>query len=291
MRARLPTAPRKAKLSARRNPGIAPWSCSCCAPPLLSISMKKILPLLIAATLLPPVALSAGSFEGKVTMKISGPAEAPPQMTFSLKEGFSRIDVQGAESRSAAIIFDRANEQMTILMLAQKMYMTRPLPKPVATAATPGAPAAADSAPVEKTGTTEKILGYDCVKYVSKTKDTTTEMWVTDQLGTFMGMGGGNPMAGGMGGRRGAAGPRGGGGSQAWEQALSGLNVFPLRVVTTGGGKETFRLEVTAIDKETLPASHFAPPADFQDMGAMMKGMGMPGGMGMPPSMRAPGGG
>ncbi len=248
--------------------------------------MKKLLPLLLAATFLTPVALSAGTFEGKVTMKISGPSETPPLMTFSLKEGFSRIDVEGGEGRSAAIIMDRANEQMTILMLAQKMYMVRPLPKPVATAATPDAPA--DSATVEKTGTTEKILGYDCVKYISKTKDATTEMWVTDQLGTFMGLGGSNPMAGGMGGRRGS---RGGGGSQAWEQALAGQNAFPLRVVTTGAGKETFRMEATAIDKTPLPASHFAPPADFQDMGAMMKGMGMPGGMGMPPGMRAPGGG
>jgi hypothetical protein len=251
--------------------------------------MKKLLPLLLAATLLAPVALPAGTFEGKVTMKVSGPRDMPPQMIFSLKEGFSRIDLDAGQGRSMAIIVDQAKGQSTMLMLDQKMFMTNPLPK---AGATPAAPAAtADNADIEKTSTTEKILGYDCVKYISKTKDATTEMWVTDQLGSFMGLGGGNPMGGGMGGRRGPGGPRGGGMSQAWEKALAGQNVFPLRVVTTGAGKETFRMEATAIDKTTLPDSQFAVPADFQDLGAMMKGMGMPGGMGIPPGMRAPGGG
>ena len=46
------------------------------------------------------------------------------------------------------------------------------------------------------------------------------------------------------------------------------------------GGKENFRMEATAIEQQTLPATLFSPPADYQklDMGGMMQGIpGLPG--------------
>ena len=83
---------------------------------------------------------------------------------------------------------------------------------------------------------------------------------------------------------------------KAWERALEGKELFPLRVVAheKGGsaraekgkssdkakskGKasgDTFRMDVTAIDKTSLPDSMFTPPPGYQkfDMGAMMRGM------------------
>jgi hypothetical protein len=47
-----------------------------------------------------------------------------------------------------------------------------------------------------------------------------------------------------------------------------------MRVVTSAGGKEKFRLEVTAVEKEALPDSLFAAPADWRkfDIGSMMGG-------------------
>jgi hypothetical protein len=40
-------------------------------------------------------------------------------------------------------------------------------------------------------------------------------------------------------------------------------------------GRDTFRMEVTAIEKTSLPDSLFSPPPGYQkfDMGGMMKGM------------------
>jgi hypothetical protein len=235
--------------------------------------MKKLLPLLLAGTLAAPAALSAAAFEGKVTMKMAGPRGTPAQMTFSLKEGFSRIDM-AAEGHAVGIIFDAAKQETTMLMLNERMYMTQPLAKPPAAAEGDAATA------VEVTTTKEKILGYDCVKYVAKSKDGTSEIWATEQLGAFLGMGGG-PM-GGMGGGRGA--PGGAPAAQGWEQALLGKGVFPLRVVTSTGGKETFRMEATAVEKVALPASTFAAPADFQNLSQMMQGM-----PGLPPGMKMPG--
>jgi hypothetical protein len=52
-----------------------------------------------------------------------------------------------------------------------------------------------------------------------------------------------------------------------------------MRVVTNENGKEKFRLEVTSIDKESLPDSLFMAPEGWRklDLGAMMGGM-LPGG-------------
>ena len=49
--------------------------------------------------------------------------------------------------------------------------------------------------------------------------------------------------------------------------------------MTSNGGKEKFRLEVTSVEKTSLPDSLFAPPDGWRkfDLGAMMGGA-MPGG-------------
>jgi hypothetical protein len=94
-------------------------------------------------------------------------------------------------------------------------------------------------------------------------------MWLAEGLGTFMSFNQSNPMAGGRSGRGGAQ-P-----SQDWERALAGKELFPLRVVSKDkSGKDSFKMEATAINKQTLPDSLFTPPASYQklDMG-MMKGM------------------
>jgi hypothetical protein len=244
--------------------------------------MKKLL-LPLLATFALPAALFAAGFEGKVAMKMSGPKNAPQAMTFTLKEGFSRIDMAGS-GQNAAVIFDAAKQEMTILMLDQKMYMTQTMPKPQATAA--GVAEGVAGATVEVTTTKEKILGYDCVKYVATTKEGTSEMWVTDQLGGFLGFGG-QAMGGG---RRGPGG--GSSAPQGWEAAIAGKGVFPLRVVTSAGGKETFRMEATNVEKGAQPQDLFSAPADFKNLSDMMRGMGMPGGIpGMPGGMKIPGGG
>jgi len=162
--------------------------------------------------------------------------------------------------------------------------MVQPIPRPEAqgNGAGSGAPANPADVSFDKTGESDTILGYPCVKYVSKYKDSTSEIWITDQLGTFMGFGsGGGPM-----GRS-----RSASSSQPWEKMLVGKNFFPLRIVTHGtDGKESFRLEVTSVEKQSLPDSFFAPPEGFQkfDVGNMMRGM-MPGGM--PSGGRPPGSG
>ncbi len=219
--------------------------------------------------------LCAADFEGKVTMKVSGPRDLPPALNYSIKGTATRIDLtMPGDVGRVAMLSDSTKSEMTILMLDQKMFMTQPLPK-VAGSTVEAAGGVAE-ANLEKSAVIEKILGYDCVKYTAKSKTTTTELWVTDKLGAFAGFGGGNPMAGVTGGGRSSA------SAQPWEQALASLHAFPLRVIAIEGGKEIFRMEATAIEKQSLPASLFVAPTDFQDLSALMKGMSIPPGMKLP---------
>jgi hypothetical protein len=242
--------------------------------------MKPLLPLFAALALLSPQVLFGADFEGVVKMNMTGPRQQTMPMTFSMKSGLTRMDFDAGQGHEGAVIMDPAKQEMTILMPQQQMYMVQPLQ-----GGHPGAPAQGseeNDATVVNTGQHENILGYDATKYLAKTKSGTTEIWITEQLGTFAGLG--NAM-------RGPGGPRGrrGGDGQAWEKAFKGKQAFPLRVVTTStDGKQNFKMEAAAIDKKSLPDSLFQPPADFKkfDMGMMMQGMGMPG-MGRPPRGQA----
>lgn len=241
--------------------------------------MKKLSAVLLTCALFTPGALSAASFEGTITMSLAGKGAPAAPLNFSVKGDLTRIDMAGPDGQAVAVVMDSAKQEMTMIMLTQRMFMVRPMPKPGEIPANiPGAAPVADPGSLEKTGVTEKILGYDCVKYLSKAKDGVTEMWLTDQLGRFMGMGPGPGAMGppGRGARGGSPAPQG------WEAALAGKDLFPLRVVTTSTAKDSFRLEVTAVEKKSLPSSLFAAPAGFQDIGAMMRGM-------MPPGMKIPG--
>lgn len=219
--------------------------------------------LLLASLLLAPAALTAASFEGKVNFKLTSGREQPRDISYSIKGDKLRIDLPGQQG-VGGMIMDLGKRESVIILDQQKMYMTRSFAEAEASA-----PAQKkDDAKLEKTGETEKILGYTATKYIATSGGSQTELWLAEGLGTFMSFNQGNPMMGGRG--RGGAQPQ----QQAWERALAGKDMFPLRVV----GKD-YKLEATAIDKATLPDTLFAPPAGYQkfDMGAMMRGM-MPGG-------------
>lgn len=228
--------------------------------------MKTALRLLFASALLASTAFGASPFEGKMTLKMTSGGGKAQEIQYSLKGDKMRLDFPGM--KGAGMIVDTAKKETTMLMDEQKMYMTMPMPD-VATMASGGGKS--EDVKLEKTSQTEKILGYTATKFLSTHQGTTTELWLAEGLGTFFSPGGGNPMAGG----RGNAGPA----PQAWEKALAGKALFPLRVVAKDkSGKESFRMEATAIDKQSLPESLFSPPADYQafqmgGMGGMMKGM------------------
>jgi Domain of unknown function (DUF4412) len=229
--------------------------------------MKLITTLVPLCALLLPCALKASSFEGTVTESITteDSKDGPQSVSFSMKEGFMRMDMMTAKG-GGGFITDFKNKQMIILMPQQKMYMVRAMPDPTSTPkpSQAGAPAANEpdqDYSFKDTGIKETILGYDCEKYEITSKRGVTDIWATDELGTF----GGVTMMNGMRGRSQQA--------QQWESIIKGSGFFPLRVVSMEG-KKRFKMEVTNVQKTHLSDSFFAAPDDWRkfDIGSMMGG-------------------
>ena len=215
---------------------------------------------LLALLLLAPSVFAAATFEGRVTLGFKAVKDKEQAVEYAMKEGLVRMEPQMEEARGTAMIFNWAKQEMIMLMPEQMMYMIMPLRT---AAGQPAGQTGNHEQKVEKTGKTETILGYLCEQYLATDRGETTEMWVTDKLGNFMGVsGGGNPMGGMMGGRGGRQSSSGSG----WEQAIKGKEgFFPLRVISRDAkGKETFRLEAKKIEPGPLADSLFAPPDGYQ---------------------------
>lgn len=229
--------------------------------------MKKLLLPLLASLLLAPGALFGATFEGRVTFKMSTPKDPSQEMRYAIKGDKVRVELPN-QKEMGGMIMDLGKREMIMIMDSQRMYMVMPMQDQPAGG--PGKKAQSEPK-LEKTGETQKILGYLAEKYLSTHEGTTTEMWLAEGIGAFAGLG--QPSGKGRGNA-----------PQAWERALSGKPYFPLRVIGRDkGGKETFRMEATAIDKQPLGDDVFAAPAGYEkmDMGGMMRGM-LPGLPGMP---------
>jgi len=166
-----------------------------------------------------------------------------------------------AKSQQVTTIMDMEKMEMLMLMPEQKMYMVMPVKKIVDKAVDQAEKDGDLNSEVERTGKTEKILGYTSqqILVTDKEKKTVTEMWITQDLGTFMGLSHGNGGGGGMfGGHKSAT-------AAKWEEALKGKGGFPLRVVTKNSANvETYRMEATKVEPGPQPDALFVPPDDYQ---------------------------
>lgn len=215
--------------------------------------------LLLPVFLVIATVLTAAPFEGRITLGVKSGKDKEFVIAYAMKPGLCRMEPKMEGGESMASIINWSKMEMIMLMEEQQMYMVTSM-KGAAKLAE--AEESAPDAKIQKTGETENILGYLCEKYVTIDGKDTVEMWVTEKLGTFMGMqagGGGSPMAGMFGG--GGAKKKSG-----WEEAVKGKeNFFPLRVVGKNAkGKETFRMEAKSIEPGSLPDSLFAVPAGWQ---------------------------
>lgn len=203
-----------------------------------------------------PALLGADAFEGKVTLGMKSGKEKEVLIKYAMKGPRMRMEPEAEGAQGMVMIFDAEKGEMMTLMPEQKMYMTMSIKGAMDAAAKKGS----DSKGPElvKTGRTETILGYKCEEYTMTDRGTTTEMWVTDKLGTYMGGGGGGGMMG-----------RGKNASPAWESLLKSKDgFFPLRVVSRDKkDKETFRMEAKEVQPGSVPDSAFQPPSGYQKFG------------------------
>ena len=124
---------------------------------------------------------------------------------------------------------------------------------------------------LKKIGKTEIILGYVCDEMVAEDGSRVAHIWSTKKLG--------NVYEGLMKTFGRMAETSDGDESDDWEAELSGMKVFPLKIVTSQDGRLRETQQVTKIEPKTVDASLFEPPASYKkqslefDMQKMLKGM------------------
>jgi Domain of unknown function (DUF4412) len=200
------------------------------------------------------VASTAGaqSFEGTVTYQ-SGKNNETWQ--YSAKGGKIRIDVNDPHSPGGAMIWDSDTHTTMMVMPAQKMYMTMNWDKAMAAVPDTG------RGKVTKVGS-EVVAGIPCDDYQGTDSHGVKQgtYCIAHGMGNFIWFGGNNPMM------------------KRMEARISGLSDatagggFPLKAVDASG--ET-RMLAVKVEKKSLDASLFAPPAGYTQM-QMPAGMQVP---------------
>lgn len=184
-------------------------------------------------------------FEGHVEMKMTD-GTAEQTVDYYVKGDRMRVETQDPRAQGGAMIMNMSEKKMLMLVPEQKMYMSMPLPD------VSGLSEDNQKKKPEPTGKTRTILGHEAREYLLEDNGTTYEVWATEELGTFagMGLGAGEDPQGASPGRR----------------ALGEQDFFPLLIVERKNGREQSRVEVTGVEEKSLPESVFEPPADFRGM-------------------------
>jgi len=191
-------------------------------------------------------------------------------------------------------LLSTAEKKATLVIEAQKKAIVFDLNKMIEKAKASATPPALggtatppkDPPKVTKTGKTEQVAGYECENWdiVGNDGSKATACIANEGASWFSFPLTGIPT------------------EHAWMMEVFDGNHFPLRFVGFDKtGAEQVRVEITKIEKKTLPPEHFQVPADFQTMDfdqfitQMMMGLGgrpgmapMPMGSGMPPMPKLP---
>lgn len=218
--------------------------------------------------------LAAQGFEGTVSMNIPAAAGSMSDMQY-----FVKGDQLAMTAKLGANAGPMAGAEIRMIMDIKGAKMTMLIPLTGAMAGQFGAmgggdmkgikqvtdlnqigdPKAGANAEVKALGTTEVIAGHKCEDFQITDEKSVTMMCLTKDMGSFA------FASGGMGGRRGGA------GSPAWANFFRSHPGFPLKVWDKDG---KITLEVTKIEKGSVPASMFEVPDGYMDMGAMFGGRG-----------------
>jgi hypothetical protein len=192
---------------------------------------------------------ASGTFEGEVDYNMTA-KQSTGTITYLLKGKQIRINtINGGHEGDA--IMDMETRQITMLMVAQKMYMTMAIP--------PSNTAAARAGTFTDTGRSLVILGKTCEEWLYTGKRGSSSVWAAHGLGNFGGF---------------AEKPNDA--NAAWADAVKHKGLFPLKIVSKdAGGNVVMTMEATNITPETLDESLFQVPAGFNkldmgNLGAMM---------------------
>lgn len=191
------------------------------------------------------ISLAAQNFEGVVAFAMKGPQESR-NLEYLTKGDMVRMQFEQAPGMTMAVVVNSKSGAAFVLMTESKMYMEmnmKDMPVP------DGAQKDVD---FQKTGKTQKILGYQCEQIFLKQEATEVEMWVTKGLGIFVQS---NFNAG-------STSPA----MKKLEEELTSKGYFPLRMISKTAGKDEFRMEALSVTRKALGKELFTVPAGFTKM-------------------------
>jgi hypothetical protein len=235
-------------------------------------------------------------FEGEIDVSGKGdkPAEAPMSLALFVKAGKIRVDIPEELSKSGAGplganakgygIFDSAAKKIYVVLDTSKQVIVIDLDKvgeqmkgfsPPAPPHEHGNATPKEAPPkVTKTGKFDTVAGYKCENWDIASDHRQGTACVAEEGFSWLSF----PMSALNGVPT----------EHLWMADLLDGKHFPLRFVGYGpdGVKETARIEVTKVEKKTLPATEFDLPAGYAqiDLDQMLRGFAGMGAMGgMPP--------
>jgi hypothetical protein len=233
--------------------------------------MRRVAVLMLVCAI--PSAPLAAQFEGTIHMKMSSADGRSEPMTMTMvMKGDKEVSIMSMPASAGPM----AGMEMRSIYDATTNTLTALMPMPPGMPAMPGmgdakgiktvmdmskmSPRSDEKVDIKKLGTSEKIAGLDCDDYeITQGSGKVSRACITQSIGKFVFPGG----FGGM-GRRGNSAPPG------WARAFGDKPGFPLKVWSADGGVD---LEVTSVEKGSVPASVFEIPAGYVDM-AGMRGRG-----------------
>jgi len=196
-------------------------------------------------------------FEGTATIKLTHDRVGTHVLDYSVKASRLRTELQVSEAARAVAVVDLFNDEVFVLLPGQPLYVTMSLENSAEIALGHNV----EDVEIKLTRSRKKILGYTCTKYLVRHKGDAFEVWATDQLGSFMGLGLGTAPEAKF--------------NPPWLAALVGKGFFPLRVQSLPGSENTLSLETLAVKPGELSDDLFAPPAGYRkfQMGGLVEGL------------------
>ena len=203
-----------------------------------------------------PLLGAAASFEGRFSLRIQD-ENGTRVVSGAMKGDFMRVEIPSDDGGWIVSFADFVHKELSVVLPGQSFYAAMPIEDAVVKISE--ARTALGQTALQTTGETATLLGYPCVKYLSKDKDGgITEIWAATGIGSKKTSAALLPLT------RGTA-----------ERELLAQGGFPLRIIgKTSGGVPRFRMEVISMGKQTLADGLFAPPASYQKLpvGGLLKG-------------------
>ena len=210
--------------------------------------MRNVMMFVVFLFVLSINAFSAKPFQGKITLTLKGNEENGNIVLYAQGQKVKMEPHLQEVQQKLWLIVDNATRQMTIVLEDQAMYMTMALEmmKTMGQRAIPGLGALEgkrfDKKPTA-TGKIKTILGHECHQYILQDGNTTTEMWVAHDLGTFPQMMG-LPIPQYIGNED--------------------FAFFPLEIIVKGEDSDNLIITTTELSTTRQDDSEFIPPASYK---------------------------